>query len=371
MNNKLKRSMERSNPKILITFRIGGENGGPYISHKRIMESDLNKQYDFIPLMLPKPKEILSISGMKKVVNEIRKTNPDILHFSGLQLEGFAVLLAAKLAGTKKTICAIHGSSMDAIGFTGVKREILLWLENWTLRNATACYGVSRFVSEWTRVNKYVSKNLGYVYNMRQNEVENMHETSSIRSEFGISQDEVLIVSTGRIIEDKGFGVLTDAIIEGMEWENTHFLIVGDGSYLEKMRKRIVDANLEKKVSFSGYRKDVAKILSECDVFVLCTLHETLCNSVIEASYAGLPVIATNTGGIPEIVEDEITGFLIKPYDYETVISKLKLLINDKKMRGRMGKKGREKIDEKFSNEEITRKIDSFYKEVLRMEVDK
>lgn len=371
MKSNLQSEIEIKKPKVLITFRIGGENGGPYISHRRIMESDLKKQYEFIPLMLPKPKEILSISGMKKVVDEIKRNEPDILHFAGLQLEGFAVLLAAKFAKVENTICAIRGSSMDAIGFSGIKRKILLWMENWTMRNAKACYGVSKFVSEWTRVQKYVTKNLGYVYNMRQNEQELFQKNIEIRKEFGISKEEILIVSTGRIIKDKGFEVLTNAIIEGKEWENTKFLIVGEGDYLEEMKHRIAEAKLESRVIFTGYRKDVQQILKESDIFVLCTLHETLCNSVVEASYAGLPVVVTNTGGIPEIVEDNITGFLIEPYDYKKVLKMLKKLIYDEKLRVNMGKHGRIQIDNKFSNTEITRKIDLFYKEVLRLGADK
>lgn len=366
MNDRLQSEIQIKKPKVLITFRIGGENGGPYISHKRIMESDLKKQYEFIPLMLPKPKEILSISGMKKVVNEIKQNDPDILHFAGLQLEGFAVLLAAKFAKVENTICAIRGSSMDAIGFSGIKRKIVLWMENWTLRNAKACYGVSKFVANWTRVKKYAKRNLGYVYNMRQSEQEIKSETSLIREEFGISKEELLIVSTGRIIKDKGFEVLTDAIVEGQEWKNTKFLIVGEGKYLEEMKKRISDAKLEDSVIFSGYRNDISQILKESDIFVLCTLHETLCNSIIEASYAGLPVVATNTGGIPEIVENEITGFLTEPYDYKTIIKMLKKLINDGELRNRMGREGKKKINEKFSNNNIVKKIDSFYKEVLK-----
>lgn len=367
MKSNLQRKKERSKPRILITFRIGGENGGPYVSHKRIMESDLKEQYEFIPLMLPKPKEILTVSGMKQVINEIKKNDPDILHFAGLQLEGFAVLLAAKMAGVKKTICSIRGSSMDAIGFSGLKRSILMLLENWTLKNASACYGVSRFVSEWSRVQKYASYNLGYVYNMRQNEQEFKQGKNRIRDEFGISETEILIVSTGRIIKDKGFDVLTDAIIEGKNWNNTKFLIVGDGSYLEEMKCRIADAGLCERVFFSGYRNDVAQILEESDIFVLCTLHETLCNSVVEASYANLPVVATNTGGIPEIIEDGVTGFLTEKYDYKAVCNNLQMLVADEQLRTKMGKNGRVRIDSKFSSDEITEKIDSFYKAVLRM----
>lgn len=366
MRKKLQKSIKQNRPRVAITFRIGGENGGPYISHQRIMESTLKDKYEFIPLMLPKPKEILSWQGMKKLVIKLKEIDPDILHFTGLQLEGYAIMLAAKIAGVENTLCAIHGSSMDAIDFSGIKKTIVGHMENWTLRNAKACYGVSSFVCSWPRVKKYAKNNLGYVYNMRQKDNEQNIRELRIRKEFGITHEDIVIVSTGRIIKDKGFEILLKAIIFGENWENVKFLIVGEGAYLLEMKEQIEKMNLSTQVIFTGYRNDVIDILNESDIFVLCTLHETLCNSIIEASSASLPVVATRTGGIPEVVADGITGFLIEPYDYKGIVYALKHLIIDEKLRLSMGKAGRKRMENLFSEKEITDKLDTFYKNVMK-----
>lgn len=352
-------------PKVLITFRKGGENGGPFVSHKRIMESSLKEHYEFIPLMLPAPKAILTFKGIRQLKKQIKNCNPDILHFAGLQLEGFSVLFVAKLAGVKKTLCAIHGSSADAICFRGLKRKIMILLENWTLKHSAACYGVSEFVSKWGRVKKYAKNSHGYIYNMRANEDLNFNSRINMRNEFGIADDEIVVVSTGRIVKDKGFEILLNIILSNSNWDKVRFLIVGDGAYLSEMKDKINQNGLSDKVIFTGFRNDIMYLLSGCDIFVICTLHETLCNSVIEASDAGLPVVATRTGGIPEIVKDKETGYLIEPNDVNGFKLAILSLIKDNNLRKSMGDAGRVLIREVFNENKTVKSLADIYNKLL------
>ncbi len=361
--------MEKNNtkPKILITFRQGGENGGPYISHKRIMESGLKEQFEFIPLFLPVPKKILTPKGIIKLKRHIQKEKPDILHFAGLQLEGFAVLLAAKIAGVKNTICAIHGSSADAVYFKGYKKKIMIRLENWTLKHSLMTYGVSNFVANWDRVKKYAKNNQGCIYNMRSVEKINADSRKNMRDEFGFKEDEIVVVSTGRIVKDKGFEVLLQVIEKAVSLQNVKYLIVGEGSYRLEMEEQIKRKGLSGNVIFTGYRKDIMYLLSGCDIFMICTFHETLCNSVIEASDAGLPVVATRTGGIPEIVKDGVTGYLIESNDVNGFKNRLENLVVNRELRLKMGQAGKELIGELFSEEVIAEKLRFLYNELLKI----
>ena len=80
--------------KILLTLRIGGENGGPYISHSRIMQSALKDKYDMKPLMVPRSRVLLDPRGMKSFVNTIKSENPDLVVVTGLQIEGFLTMIS-------------------------------------------------------------------------------------------------------------------------------------------------------------------------------------------------------------------------------------------------------------------------------------
>lgn len=348
-------------PKIMITFREGGENGGPFNSHKRIIESMLNFKYDFIPLIIPSGRiGIFNAKILINLVSQINEHQPDIIHFQGLQLEGFHVALAAKIAGVKNTVLAIHGSSIEAVYFQKWKIIIVGILEILTLKMSKISYGVSEYVSKWNRVKRYSKNHYGVIYNISQ--LENININESFRDEIGVNEDKIIIVSTGRITKEKGYEILLMAIKEMDIPENVLFVIVGHGEYLDTFNTEIKKNKLEKKVVTLGYRKDVARILKESNIFVICTLHETLCNSIIEAGYYSLPSVATNVGGIPEIITHGYNGYLTKKDSPLEVKNYLNELINDAERRQLLGANARIRIDEKFSIQVIISRIDELYR---------
>lgn len=96
--------------RVLLSFQEDGKNGGPYHSHKRIMNSDLSEECDFIPLVVPMFAKLINPIEARRFISFIRGSEAEIFHFSGLQSEGFHVLLLARIAENVKTVCAIRGS---------------------------------------------------------------------------------------------------------------------------------------------------------------------------------------------------------------------------------------------------------------------
>lgn len=357
--------MEKYRPKVMITFSEGGENGGPYTSHKRIMESDLINKYKFIPIVVPRTRKLLfSFTGMKKFVKKIRDISPDIIHIEGLQLIGFCSMLACKLAGIKHTVVAVHGSSLKAIQISKFEKMVYRKIEEYTLKNATAIYGVSQYVIQWDNIKKYQTKCFGYIYNMAPS-INIKNDNYRLREELSIKKNEIIITSTARIVSEKGFPVLCEAIKKLKEKNGIKFLIVGNGSYLVQMKQEVIESGLEDKVIFLGYRKDVMRILQDTDIFVMPSLHETLCISLIEAGLMGIASVASNVGGIPEVIIDNYNGFLVPPGDCDAIVEALTKLIDNSELRSIMGNNAKQIIDERFSYKIITDKIDSMYRSVL------
>ncbi len=358
--------MEKNKPKIMITFNEGGENGGPFNSHKRITESGLKEKYEFIPLIIPEGRRGLFNPRLQRnLIEQIKKSKPDIVQFTGLALDGFHTLLACKLCGVKNTLLVIRGSSREGVEFSGLKRKVTSILENWTLKNSAFCYGVSRYVANLDFVKKYAKNSIGYIYNMPAAQKKRQSSRQKLRRQFGIDDEDILIISTGRITEEKGFGDLTDVILKFAEQKNVKFIIIGKGSYLETMKDRLQVQINNKQVFLTGYQKNVDDFLSASDVFTILTWHETLCNSVIEASGAGLPVVAAAVGGVPEIIDDNKSGFLIKARDTENAYRRLLRLVEDSALRKKFGSNGREKIKSVFATEKIVQQIDAVYKQIL------
>lgn len=354
--------MDNKKPKILIALKENGQNGGPYISHLRIMNDEyLKNKYDFEALTIPRVRKLFNPIGFFGFVKRIKGSKADIVHIAGLQLDGFILMLACKKA-KMKTVLAVHGSSSEAIGINKARRAINGWLENYTIRKASIVYGVSDYVSSWKMCNRY-GNYFGTIYNLTDfSPVENC---SSIRSELGISNKDIVVVSTGRIIKDKGFDILNSVILKFKDSENIKFIIAGDGQYRSEFQKSIFENGMEKQVFLLGYRSDIGNILKGSDIFVICTKHETLCISLLEAASFSLPMIASNVGGIPEII-DEKCGYLVEAGNVDGFYNAIKELSCDIKKREDFGANASSKIIAKFGHDTIVEKIDRVYQIVLK-----
>lgn len=340
--------------KILITFSEGGENGGPYISHQRIIESSLKNLYVLEPFFFPRIRHLINPIEFIRYVVQIRKSKADAMLVAGLQVTGFLLALLCKCSGIK-VILAVHGSLTEN-NCSKLEKKVYEIIERLTIRMADIIYGVSDYVSSW-KYFKNCSRYFGTIYNM----VEKKQEKSiDWRVKLGIKKDDIVVVSTGRIVKEKGFDVLWNSIKKIGHTSNIKYIIVGSGNYLECWKKEIKENKFDNEVFLVGYQKNVNAILECANIFIICTKHETLCISLLEAAAKKLPLIATNIGGIPEII-DETCGFLVSLNDVEGFADAIKKMVGNSSMRIEMGKNACEKIQKKFANEIIEEKLNIIF----------
>lgn len=349
----------KNKKKLLMVFQKKGQNGGPYISHKRIMESKLSEKYNFIPFYVDNKKKNESyIKYIRNLVKEIKKYDADCIQIPGLQLIGFNISLAAFIAKVKKRIIVIHGSSMEAQNFNKFKKKIMYVLENLSLFFCTDFFCVSKYVSSWKWLKKYNKKNRGVVYNLPP--IITKNGTSNIREELKIEKNKKIVVTTARITKEKGFDTLAK-VIKKYNNNKVCFLIVGDGDYLKELKNNLKQEIINKKVYFLGYRTDIINILSGSDIFVMLSHHETLSISLLEAASLDMPLIGTNVGGIPEIIQNDFNGFLVNNYEVNNVIEKIDFLI--KNNNGTMIGMNNKKAIKKFSNKIIETQLEEIYED--------
>ena len=142
-------------------------------------------------------------------------------------------------------------------------------------------------------------------------------------------------------------------------------ILAGDGSLRKKAERRVRQLGLKDKVDFLGWRSDIPILLKDCDIFVLSSDWEGFGNVLVEAMSAGKPIVATRVGGVPEVVEDGVTGFLVPPRDADVFASAILKLVREKRLREEMGRKGREKAVKEFDISIVTREYERLYKEAL------
>ncbi|HEA47479.1 MAG TPA: glycosyltransferase family 1 protein [bacterium] len=189
----------------------------------------------------------------------------------------------------------------------------------------------------------------------------------NIRKELGIDQDTPLVGSISIIRTEKGFPYFLEAAQEILKVKpETRFLIVGHEPKGDTVAQEVRKRGLGDKVFMPGLREDIPNILARLDVFVLCSLREAFGQAIAQALAMERPVVATNVGGIPELIKDNQTGLLIPPADSKALARAILELLENREKAKRLGKNGRRLIEKKFSQETMIERIEDLYQELLK-----
>jgi glycosyltransferase involved in cell wall biosynthesis len=156
------------------------------------------------------------------------------------------------------------------------------------------------------------------------------------RRENGFAPDDLLIVSVARLEPQKNPLRLIEAFAKAAASAPAYLLMAGEGSLLEASRDAAARLGIATRMRFLGLRQDIAELLPCCDLFALASDWEGAPVALIEAMAAGLPAVATAVGGVPDLVEDGVTGLLVPPGDTAALALALAALARDPARRRRM-----------------------------------
>jgi len=140
------------------------------------------------------------------------------------------------------------------------------------------------------------------------------------------------------------------------------FVVVGDGELRSDLERRVRDAGLETRFTFTGERRDVPDLLASFDVYVLPSLYEGLPHSLLEAMAAGVPVVTTATGGSEEAVEHERTGLLVPLRDPHALAAAIIRLLDDPAAARAMAERGQRRVHERYSTERLVEQAKALYR---------
>lgn len=182
-------------------------------------------------------------------------------------------------------------------------------------------------------------------------------------AEFGVPEDALLIGVVAQLIERKGHRVLFEALRRLPQRGRLRVLVFGQGPLRDALERECAD--LGDCVRFAGFRKDLPRWTGALDVLVHPALMEGLGVSLLQASAAGVPIIASRAGGMPEAVADEMTGLIVPPGDADALRAALVRLIDDAVLRRRLGAQGRARIEREFSVDQMVEGNLAVYREVL------
>lgn len=178
-----------------------------------------------------------------------------------------------------------------------------------------------------------------------------------------LDDERLRIAMIGRVVEGKGFEVLLDAV-ERLRRDDVAVTIVGEGPLRGELEEEIVERGLDDVVSSLGFREDVPAVLAATDVFVLPSYREGTPRVITEAMASGLPVVASDVGGVPEQVVDGENGYLIPPGDAAALVDRIERLLEDPDRRAEFGAAGRTRA-ERFAEGSMVTDLAAVYADLL------
>lgn len=323
---------------------------GLTVKRSSFLESSINPLKDFLALV--------------ELYFFIKKNKIEIVHTHSSKA-GILGRIAAKLAAVKVIVHTVHGWSFNDYQ-RAILRKIYISFEKLTAKFSDAIIVVSSFDKQ-----KGLRNNIGVEkkYTLIRYGLDRKNfsvKENNVREELGITQEDLVVTNISCLKPQKSpLDFVRLAHLISKEFPNIKFLLVGDGVLRKQIEKLILKLGLQNKIILTGWRRDIPEILSISDCLVLTSLWEGLPIVVLEAMAAARPAIATNTGGVKEVVIEDKTGFLVNRRDMERMSEKVVTLLKDEALKKELGEAARRSLGFEFDFENVLKKNQSLYDKLI------
>lgn len=292
-------------------------------------------------------KEIRTFFHLLKIYKEGK---PDIVHLNSSKTGGLGGL-AARLSGIKKIIFTVHGFAFYE-NRPPVQKILIKLLSYATLLLSTDVILINKedlnAVKRWPLI--YPKCHL--IYNgisipfFAEKESARQLIAEKIKKPVSFFNGKEVVGSIGELTKNKGHHYAVESFKNTPE--NMVLVIIGGGELNDELERKIKTGGLEKRVFLAGFLNNASSLLKAFDIFLLPSIKEGLPYVLLEAGLARLPIVASEVGGVPELIEDRVTGLVVRPSDAKDLAEKLSALAVNSKLKEKVGLALKEKILRNF-----------------------
>jgi len=289
-----------------------------------------------------------------KMVRYLRQEKPDIVQTQLFMADIFG-RIAAVLSGVKNVITVEHSLETE-ISFL---KQILLRI-------------TSRFAQKIVAVSVATKNHLDSFHRIARKRIVVIYNGVDIKKFLYKREEgdgrEIVIGAMGRLVKQKGYDFLLEALlgVKG-DWE---CVVAGsrgaDEDLREELEEKVKNNFLEDRVKFVGFQEDSKRFFKDIDIFVMPSRWEAMPIVLLEAGLAALPIVATQVGGVDEVIENEVNGKLLQVGDVGRLRECIQNLVNEKNERKKFGESLQKKIVENFGLEKMVKKYEALYLEISK-----
>ncbi len=364
--------LRKKNYQLSLVSGLSLESGMKYEEIKakekdiQILESE-GIEFIQCPFLLRRINVIKDLKAFFDIWRIIKKYNPLIVHTHSSKA-GLMGRLAAKLAGVPIIVHTPHGHVF--FGYFGpLKTKLFIILEKLASRITDKIVALTNREKKDHLLFKIAEEDkFSVIYSgieLNTLKESSSEEKQNLKKELGIPENSLIVGTAGRLVPVKGPEFLVKAskyIIS--KYPDTYFMFTGYGPLEQDLKRKALEMGISDNIIFLGWRDDLAKIISIYDIFVLPSLNEGMGRVLVEAMALGKSIVASNVGGIPDLVIHGKNGFLVPPKNPKELVKYIQILLEDKDKREKMGLTGKE-MSLNFSAENMVEKIAELYEELL------
>jgi L-malate glycosyltransferase len=302
----------------------------------------------------------LSFLQILWAVRKILLKNPPHIIHSHRYKENILAYVSSRFIPSIKLISTQHGMPEIHEGKRNVKHFLI---------SRSNFFMLSHYFHQVVGVSQDIQKAFIKQYGFKEENVSYIHNGMEIT---GIlpkraNKMEFTIGSSGRLFPIKDYPLMVEiAKIVAKKSKNVRFILAGDGPERNRLESLMQDYDLEEFFTLMGHTDNMDAFYQELDLYINTSLHEGIPMSILEAMSYGLPVIAPDVGGISEIIEDGVEGYLIHGRDPEDFSERCIRLVENRQLRAKMSKAAREKVIKEFSMERMAEQYYNLYMQIAK-----
>lgn len=311
-------------------------------------------------LQLSSPADVASAMRLARL---IRQERFQIVHSHMFWSSLFASPIA-RACGVPIVMETLHGTEAWRKGWKA-GNTIDRTINQFVTKHIAVCESDARFLAEKKHV---PSSKIEVIHNGIdvQRILGSRDVRPAIRHAVGAADSDCVLITVARFHKGKGHRVLLEAMRElAVKHPQGKLVLLGEGEEQAAMRSLCTNLGIAEKVRFAGFQPNVSEWLSAADINVLPTFYEGLPLTILEAMAAGLPTVASNVGGIPEAIEDGVSGLLVPAGDARKLAEAISSLIGDAEARVRIGTAARQGVLRHFTIERQVRATEKLYTGLL------